>query len=166
MRCATVIRYLRTDAFPKRAQPRRVSALDSYVPYSPKHWDAGCHYGVELWHEIQALGFSGTRRMVSNWVVLRRELWLGRPSAYGRRPALPKEPAVRQLPVSAEGAGYRLPAPRQLVWVLLRREEALTPSDRELLQDIRRDKDLETAYTLTHRFRQMIRRRMATALDS
>jgi transposase len=163
---ATVIRYLRTDTCPERAQPRRVSVLDPYVPYLQKRWDTGCHNGVELWREIQALGFSGTRRMVSNWVVLRRELWLGRPSAYGRRPALPKEPAVRLLPVSAEGAGYRLPAPRQLVWVLLRPEGTLTPSDHQVLQDIRRDQELETAYTLTQRFRQMMRHRMATALDS
>jgi transposase len=163
---ATVIRYLRTDAFPERAQPRRGSVLDPYIPYLQKRWDAGCHNGVELWREIQALGFSGTRRMVSNWVVLRRELWLGRPSAYGRRPALPKEPAVRLLPVSAEEAGYRLPVPRQLVRVFLRPEEALTPSDHEVLQDIRRDQDLETAYTLTQRFRQMMRHRMAAALDS
>ena len=162
----TVIRYLRTDAFPERAQPRRVSVLDPYVPYLQKRWDAGGHNGVELWREIQALGFSGTRRMVSNWVVLRRELQLGRPSASGRRPALPKAPAVQLPPVSAEGAGYRLPAPRQLVWLLLRPEDALTSSDHEILKDIRRDKDLERAYTLTQRFRQMMRQRTATAFDS
>jgi transposase len=163
---ATVIRYLRTTAFPERAQPWRLSLLDPYVAYLQKRWDAGCHNGAELWREIQDLGFPGTRRLVSNWVVLRRELSLGRPSAYGRRPALPKEPAVRLLPASAEGAGYRLPAPRQLVWLLLRPEDALTPSDQQVLQEMRRDKELDTAYTLTQRFRQMIRHRMATALDS
>jgi transposase len=41
----------------------------------------------------------------------------------------------------------------------------LTPSDQELLQTRRHDKGLETAYPLTQRFRQMIRRRTATALD-
>jgi hypothetical protein len=63
-------------------------------------------------------GVPGTRRMVSNGVVLRRELGLVRPSAYGRRPALPKEPAVQRLPVPAERGGHPLPAPRQLVWLL------------------------------------------------
>jgi transposase len=160
----TVIRYLRTTAFPERAQPRRESLLDPYVAYLQKRWDAGCHKGVELWREIQALGFPGTRRMVSNWVVLRRELELGRPSAYGRRPALPKEPAVRLLPAPAAGAGHPLPAPRQLVWLLLRPEDTLTPSDHQALQDIRHDRDLETAYMLTQRFRQMMRQRVAAAL--
>jgi transposase len=161
----TVIRYLHTTAFPERAQPRRESLLAPYVAYLQKRWDAGCHNGVELWRDIQALGFPGTRRMVSNWVVLRRELALGRPSAYGRRPALPKEPAVRLLPAPATGAGHPLPAPRQLVWVLLRPEETLSPSEAEVLQELRHDKDLDTAYTLTQRFRQMMWARTASSLD-
>ncbi len=109
-----------------------------------KRWDAGCHPGVHLWREMQALGFPGTRRLVSNGVVLRRELELGRPSAYGRRPALPNEPAVRLLPAPAAAVGHPLPAPWQLVWVLLRPEEALLPSDAEVLQELRQDRDLIT----------------------
>jgi transposase len=102
--------------------------------------------------------------MVSNWVVLRRELVLGRPSQYGRRPALPKQPAADLLsPQTAKGEP--LPAPRQLVWVLLRAEEAVTSAEQDHLQHLRRDKELELAYTLAQRFRQMIGERMATALD-
>ena len=41
----------------------------------------------------------------------------------------------------------------------------MAPSDHQLLQDIRRDTDLETAYRLTQRFRQMIRQRVAAARD-
>ena len=41
----------------------------------------------------------------------------------------------------------------------------MTPSDQELLQTLRHDKGLETAYTLTQRFRQMMRQRAAAALD-
>jgi transposase len=161
----TVLRYLRTDTFPERAQSRRVSLLDPYVAYLQKQWDAGCHNGVQLWREIQALGFPGTRRMVSNWVVLRRELELGRPSAAGRRPALPKESAIRLLPAPAAGIDHPLPAPRRLVWVLLRPEGALSPSDGEMLQALRHDQDLDAAYTLTQRFRQMMRARDASTLD-
>ena len=99
----TVIRYLRTDAFPARAQSQRVSLLDPYVASLQKRWDASCHNGVQLWREIQALGFPGTRRMVSNWVVLRRELELGRPSAAGRRPALPKNRPYDCCPLLLRG---------------------------------------------------------------
>jgi transposase len=161
----TVIRYLHTDTFPERAQSRRVSLLDPYVAYLQKQWDAGCHNGVQLWREIQALGFPGTRRMVSNWVVLRREFELGRPSAAGRHPALPNESVLRLLPAPAVGVGRPLPAPRRLVWVLLRPEGALSPSDAEMLQALRHDQDLDAAYTLTQRFRQMMRAREASTLD-
>jgi hypothetical protein len=43
----TVIRSLRTDAFPERAQSQRVRLLDPYVAYLQKRWDAGCHNGVQ-----------------------------------------------------------------------------------------------------------------------
>ena len=39
------------------------------------------------------------------------------------------------------------------------------PSDQELLQTLRQDKGLETAYTLTQRFRQMVRQRAVAALE-
>jgi len=103
--------------------------------------------------------------MVSNGGVLCREFELRRPSTYGRRPALPKEPAVRLLPTPAAGVGHPLPAPRQLVWVLLQPEEALPPSDLEVLQALRHDRELDTTYTLTQRFRQMMRARTASPLD-
>jgi hypothetical protein len=76
MRRTTVIRSLRTDVFPERAQSRRVSMLDPYAASLQKRWDAGCRNGVPRWRESQARGFPGTRRMVSNGVVLRRELAL------------------------------------------------------------------------------------------
>ena len=113
-----VSRYLRPDACPARAPSRRASRLDPYVASLPTRGEAGWHHGVHLWREMQALGFAGTRRMVSHWVGLRRELALGRPSTYGRRPALPKERAIRLRPALAAGGERSLPAPRPLVWGL------------------------------------------------
>jgi transposase len=161
----TVIRSLRPDAFPERAQSRRLRLLDPYVAYRQKPWDAGCHNGVQRWRAIHARGFPGTRRMGSNWGGLRRALERGRPSAAGRHPALPKEPAVRLLSATAAGAAPPVPAPRPLVWVLLRPEEALPPSNGEILRALHHDKDLDTASTLTQRFRQMMRERVASTLD-
>jgi hypothetical protein len=77
MRRTTVIRDLRTDAFPERAQSRRVSLLAPYLASRQQRGDAGGHHGVQRWRDMHALGFPGTRRMVSHWVVLRRELDLG-----------------------------------------------------------------------------------------
>ena len=41
----------------------------------------------------------------------------------------------------------------------------MSPSDGEMLQALRHDKDLDAAYTLTQRFRQMMRARDASTLD-
>jgi transposase len=41
----------------------------------------------------------------------------------------------------------------------------LSPSDAEVLQELRHDQDLDTAYTLTQRFRQMMRARAASTLN-
>src|SRR5688572_23495996 len=60
--------------------------------------------------------------------------------------------------------GRSRPAPRQRVWVLLRPEETLTPSDPQLIQDLRRDQNLETADTLTQRLHRMMHERTAAAL--
>ena len=48
---------------------------------------------------------------------------------------------------------------------MLRPEDALPPSDEEILRALRHDKDLDTAYSLTQRFRQMMRARAASTLD-
>ena len=102
IRRTTVIRDLHTTTCPERAQSRRISALDPCVAYLQTRWDAGCHTDVQLWREMQALGFPGTRCMVSHGVVLRRERSRSRPSAYGQRPALPKPPAIPLLPAPVE----------------------------------------------------------------
>ena len=60
--------------------------------------------------------------------------------------------------------GRSWPAPRQRVWVLLRPEETLTPSDPQLIQYLRRDQNLETADTLTQRLHRMMHERTAAAL--
>jgi transposase len=41
----------------------------------------------------------------------------------------------------------------------------LSPSDTEVLQALRHDQEIETAYRLTQRFRQMMRARAASPLD-
>ena len=82
----------------------------------------------------------------------------------GQRQQAPKEPAAQLLPTPVEEMGRPLPAPRQLVWVLLRPEETLPPSEHQLLQDLRRDPNLDAAYTVTQRFRRLMHERMAAAL--
>ena len=50
-----------------------------------------------------------------------------------------------------------MPAPRQLVWYLLRAEADLTAEETTALARIRQHPDVDTAYRLTRQFQQMIR---------
>jgi transposase len=156
----TVRRYLASDQFPERARPRRRSSiLDPYVAYLQERWDGGCHNGVQLWREIRDLGYRGSRRPVVKWVVLRRERMLGGPSGYGRRPLLPIEPVADAATADRTTQHATLPAPRQLSWLLLRPLTALDEPDQALLQQLRQEQEVATAYDLTQQFLTMVRER-------
>jgi transposase len=153
----TVQFYLEQEQFPERAQSRRPSKLDPYAPYLQERWDAGCHNGVLLWREIRERGFSGTRRLVSNWVVLRRERLLGRHSGFGRRPALPEQ-LTASSQTAPKGAEHpALPPPRQLVWVLLKEARELSVEEMELLKRLEQDREFQVVFELSRRFRQLVR---------
>lgn len=163
----TVRRYLASDQFPERARPRRrFSILDPYVAYLQERWDGGCHNGVQLWREIRDLGYSGSRRPVVKWVVLRRERMLGGPSGYGRPPLLPIEPLADAATSDRATQQLRLPAARQLAWLLLRPLTALDDTEQALLQQLRQEQEVATAYDLTQHFLKMVRERTPDGFDA
>lgn len=156
---STVIHDLRHAEFPERARSRRPSKLDPYAAYLQERWDAGCHNGAQLWREIQERGFSGTRRLVSNWVVLRRERLLGQHSGRGRRAVLPEQLSGASQSQRATVSAPELPSPAQLVWLLLKDGGALTIAEQLILTRLQQDSEVETAYQLAQRFCQLIRAR-------
>jgi len=162
----TVRRYLASEQFPEQARPRRRSSiLDPYVAYLQERWDGGCHTGVQLWREIRDLGYAGSRRPVVKWVVLRRERMLGGPSGYGRRPILPIEPLADAATTDRATQHPKLPGTRQLAWLLLRPLTALDETDQALLQQLRQEQEVATAYDLTQQFLGMVRQRTPDAFD-
>src|SRR5215207_4952091 len=62
-----VIRGERTDVFRLRQ-----SSLDAHLPLLDELWDSGCRNGAELWRRLQAKGFRGSLRVVSEWATRRR----------------------------------------------------------------------------------------------
>ena len=62
-----VARGERTDVF--RA---RQSSLEAYLPFLDEQWASGCHNGAGLWRRLQARGFRGSLRVVSEWATRRR----------------------------------------------------------------------------------------------
>lgn len=62
-----VIRGERTDVFRLRQ-----SSLDAHLPLLDELWGSGCRNGAELWRRLQAKGFRGSLRVVSEWATRRR----------------------------------------------------------------------------------------------
>ena len=62
-----VIRGQRTDVFRVRQ-----SSLEAWLPWLDEQWSSGCHNGTELWRRLQAKGFRGSLRVVSEWSTRRR----------------------------------------------------------------------------------------------
>lgn len=62
-----VIRGERTDVFRTRQ-----SSLEAHLPLLDELWAAGCRNGAELWRHLQAHGFRGSLRVVTEWATRRR----------------------------------------------------------------------------------------------
>jgi transposase len=62
-----VVRGERTDLFRTRQ-----SSLDNHLPFLEDQWSNGCRKGAELWRRLQAKGFRGSLRVVSEWATRRR----------------------------------------------------------------------------------------------
>ena len=50
----------------------RQSTLDPHLPFLEAQWAEGCRNGTELWRRLQAQGFRGSLRVVSEWATRRR----------------------------------------------------------------------------------------------
>lgn len=156
----TVRRFLAAGTFPERARPRpRPSVLDAYIPYMCARWQAGCDNGMQLWREIDAQGYTGSRALVARWVAQQRGVLATpagtRANRRGRRPAPPRpQPAVR--PISA----------RRAAWLLVRQPADLTDAEQATLQRLLdASPAAATAYPLAQAFGTMVRARLGATLD-
>ena len=157
---ATVRRYVTADVFPERAPHRRQpSHLLPYVAYLERRWAEGCHDGVRLWKDIQAQGYSGSRRMVAQGVCQRRqEPAPTTPHKYRR--------AITDGPVHTltDSLAPRRASSRRLVWLLLQDPQALTPAEQGALAHLQeRCPAAATAYPLVQTFVQMVSTRTPSA---
>jgi len=68
-----VRRFLCAGQFPERAIARRKPArVNAFKDLLNRRWTEGCHNATELWHEIQAEGYTGGRSMVACFVAALR----------------------------------------------------------------------------------------------
>lgn len=66
-------RYVIADAAPRRVRRVQVrSILDPFRPHLDERYDQGCRNIAQLLREVQAMGFTGTRTPVADWLNARR----------------------------------------------------------------------------------------------
>jgi len=97
----TVRRFVRASTFPERAQYRRGSQLDPYLPYLHQRWAQGVRNPLRLWQEIAAQGYAGTPGMLERFVTRLRQRLKGLTSQEGahflQAATTFKTPSIRQV---------------------------------------------------------------------
>ncbi len=148
-----VYNYLRRASPPERRHSSRryPRTLAPYEPYLLKRWQEGCRTGTQLWQEIRALGYAGSRSTLARFLArLRRQ---GHP------------PRSRGVHCSSLTSA-RGPSAREVAFLFVRRPDACDEEQEAYVTLLRqRDPSLSTAYTLTQDFVRMMRDRQGSCLE-
>jgi len=153
----TVRRLLHTPEPPRNRPPERPRpgglnspSLQAYRTYLEARWQDGCSNIAQLYREVEALGYHGSRSLLYRVLVP----WRGPPS--------PPDPVT--------GGRRRGRAPRvrrfNVRWLCLRPPNQLDQHEREALQAFLDDDErLAAGYQLLQRFRRLVVRNNVRDLD-
>jgi transposase len=157
---STVYHYLRSDGDPTEWRTRaQASALDPYIRYLYTRWQAGCYNGVQLWREIQAQGYGGSRKMVAVWVSQQRQV--------ARRAGMVLPPTTGRPPQERPLAQPRDVTPRQISYLFIARTERLSTAERLVLTQVQERLPLmRMVYALSQGFVRLVRERAGQELDT
>lgn len=91
----TVRRWLRADQFPERKPPTgRRKKVSEFADYLDQRWKEGCRNATQLFNEIRARGYRGSRQMVSAFVAPWRHSGGRRRNAAEPQRVAPKHAAI------------------------------------------------------------------------
>lgn len=153
---ATVCKYVQAVAFPEH-QPRqpRASLLDPFKPYLLQRWNAGCHTGAVLLREIERQGYHGGASTCLAYITHLR-----------RASGLPPKKRSGAPAQTVAAAPPRLPSPRGLAWLVLRRAETLEEADQDQFRQLcAAHADITVAIRLAQEFSALVRERQPDQLD-
>ena len=152
----TVKKFVRADTFPERAsRSKRVGKLTPYEPYLQARWDEGCHNALQLFREIQAEGYTGSRLLVSMWAAPRRDQPRVRKGKANSASSKPKLPPIGEPAWSAKRAA----------WLVVLETTGLKREEQEILERMKQaDANLDMLNRLALDFRSMVRDRDVTKL--
>lgn len=121
----------------------RQSTLDAHLPFLDAQWSTGCRNGAELWRRLQALGFRGSLRVVSEWTTRRRRA---------------DKPTDQQL--------QKVPSARTIARLMTTARDHLSKADTVTIAAIEAGvPPLVEARTLVERFQAMLRKKLVADLE-
>jgi transposase len=152
----TVRTNFHATSFPERKQRQaKPSILDPFLPYLERRHNEGCENALQLWRDIQALGYPGTYRQVMRWMQLHRTR---------NPPTAPHDVDPTQTPLRMTPP-CQLPSTKQLAWLMVLDPDQGTPEQTAALQHILQAPELRNAYDLVQHFVTMIRQQAVEPLD-
>ena len=150
----TVRRYLRMDGVLQIAPcPRCKSLLDPHYEYLAERWKQGETNARRLFEEVQTRGYRGCETTVRNFVARLRN---GLPGMIHP----PHHASAAHVPALAS-------SPREIRWLLTRKEEDLEPEERaDRARLLGQSQEAKLLHQLVQEFLQMLRSRQADRLNS
>lgn len=134
-----VLRGGRTDIFRSRT-----SSLEPFIAQLEAAWAHGCQNGAGLWRQMQAAGFAGGLRVVTEWVTRQRK----RAETGGNSPPPGPAPSARRIARMMTSEREQAASARTVATI----QHALP--------------DLVTARDLMDRFHALIQRRKSADLET
>lgn len=158
----TIRRFLAAGTFPERAARSSFTrVLADYLSYLHTRWAAGCHNGLQIWREIVAQGYRGSRALVSRYVARLRQTLPAPPVAPDVSPAAPSISLASPLPLK------KPLSTRAAVWLVLHFPDELTPTQLATLDELQTSvADVATAYPVVQAFRRMLREQAGASLEN
>jgi len=152
----TVRRYIDADTFPEMAQRRKgCSILDPHLSHLQQRWAEGIRNGSQLYREIRAQGYSGSRSLLGHWVARKRK---DEPNAAG---------STMPVVIKAKTPVHRAWSARRAVWLLLKEPEELTSEHKDALDRmLKANPMIVRALNLGQSFGRIVRQRYSKALDA
>jgi len=157
----TVQKYIEADACPQYTTGYpHPSKLTPWLPYLEERWQAGYTNATQLWREIVARGFSGSRGLVSRWAAKERKL-LPAKSQYSRQQPEGVKPTLTKQTQSTSWS-----APRAS-WLLVKDRTQLDDKEKSTLaRMVVSDPKVALAADLIERFATMVKKKEAEKLET
>src|SRR5215213_10071816 len=152
---ATVRKFIGAATFPERAPHKRAgSILDPYIPYIHRRWAEGCDNAIQLWREIEALGYGGKVAMVRRYARRLRVRLMG------------STPEQRTSSL-ANAMTFNAPSARRATWWLLGPTEDLDKEQRAFVEQLcHLCPQMDPVRELARRFRKMVSEQRPEELDA